>query len=459
MISAPSRQPLSSGNRFYLVGILIVLLLTSCSGGKKVTKSKTKRTGPKPKLGNLDKKAGQKATGKVDTIQWTEIDRTKDYNEAIEDLEMDKRSRYDVRMFFPFGVGQENLSNAMNESTLIGRMTQYYSGVRLALDKLSSEGVNLDVNVYDSDSGDFGKKLRECSAADVIIGPYDSDQLANAANFGRNNQIPIISPWRFSSKIGKDNPFYVQLMEGQKARYDKIIEDVKSEYRDDQVILIGRNNGRDNRYMNYMQSVGAALNNSRSKPFKEFFIEEDSLMIGETAFDSIFYHDRTTVFVLPNYSSERDEDFVYNTVRKLSGEKGLNKVVLYGMPILVESEYIKFEHYRNLNMRVCVSSFVDKNLPEVKEFRQTYYDMYNDFPSDEAYEGFDMMLFVGRQLNNFGKKFQYFAEEYEASLLQTKYDVQKVYDPDEGDRFKTIQYFQNRHLYILKFEEDSFVAY
>ncbi len=239
----------------------------------------------------------------------------------------------------------------------------------------------------------------------------------------------------------------------------RIVEHVKENYSDDQVFLLGRKNRKDQGMMSYIQKVADAYTKgSNPKPFQEYFLEEDSLKVGETAYDSIFYKDKETVFILPNWSFVDDEQFVYNAVRKMSGEKGLNQVVLYGMPILLESDRIKFEHYNNLNMRICRTSYLDRNSEVVKEFRNEYFQNYQGFPSEEAYKGFDMMMFIGRSLKNYGKKFQYFLDTYEASLYQTEYEVLKVFDKKSGDSFEDIQYFQNDHLYILEFIDNHFIA-
>ena len=240
---------------------------------------------------------------------------------------------------------------------------------------------------------------------------------------------------------------------------DKIVRHVKENFSDEQVFLLGRKNRKDQSMMRYIQNVADALTRgSEEKPFQEFYVEEDSLLIGETAFDSIFYEDKTSVFILTNWSFVDDEQFVYNTVRKMSGEKGLNNVVLYGMPILLESDRVKFEHYTNLNMRIARTSYLDREAEEVKEFRKSYFEEYGGFPSEEVFKGFDMMMFVGRSLKNYGKKFQYFLDTYESSLYQTEFEVLKVFDKAKGDSFEDIQYFQNDHLYILEFTDNHFIT-
>lgn len=456
MILAQNHQRLLNGNKFLLLvcGILI-LVLASCSGTKNVS-DKSKVLKPSK---NDRSDIGQKGSSKVDTIHWTEIDRTKEYNSTIEDLDLEKQDRYKISLLFPFDINSNN-SDVNNSKTQLGQMANYYGGVKLALQQLEEEAINLDVEVLDSESGNFDKKLQQCIDSDVIIGPRTKEQLLTTANFGRINNIPVISPWLSSSKITKDNAFFVQLKTSLKNHFNKIVSHAKSEFSDDQIFLLGRKGVKeDMSYMRYIQNVAAVINNDNNKkPLQEFYIDEDSLRLGEFAFDSIFIEGQTTVFILPNHSFASDEDFIYNTARKMNGEKGLENVVLYGMPILLESEKIKYDLHKGLNMRICRASYVDRSKVEFKEFRQRYFEQYGAFPSDEALEGFDMMIFIGRSIFNYGKKFQYFLDTYDSSLLQTKFEIQKVYKEDADDNFKNIQYFQNDHLYILTFTEDKFQA-
>jgi len=456
MTSAQNHQQLLNGNKvLFFFMVCLIFSLSACSGTKKATKPKV----VKPSKPKQDKTV-QKGSGTVDTIHWTEVDRTKEYNSTIENLDLEKKDRYKVSLLFPFEIGSSDISDAMNNETKLGKMTNYYAGVRLALDKLESEGVNLDVDVLDAESGKFDEKLQACRDSDVIIGPRSKEHLSVVANFGKNNDIPVISPWRSSTKTTKDNSYFVQLKTSLRNHFAKIVEHAKSQYSDDQIFLLGRERTKtDFSYMRYMQQVAASINNDgNNKPLQEFYINVDSLSNGEFAFDSIFIEGKTTVFLLPNHSFSADEDFVYNTARKMNGEKGLENVVLYGMPILLESDKVKYDLHRGLNMRICRSSYVDRENIQIKEFRQQYFDTYGGFPSDDAMEGYDMMLFVGRSMYNYGKKFQYFLDTYESSLLQTKFDIQKVFKDNSDDDFKNIQYFQNDHLYILTFENGKFEA-
>ncbi|MBT8189700.1 MAG: hypothetical protein HKN67_06860 [Saprospiraceae bacterium] len=456
MTSVQNRRLQLSGNKFKAILIaLTVILISSCGGTKRVSRPDQKVMTPTVKDNDKSVKKGSSA---IDTIFWTEVDRTRDYDKRIEDIDLEKRDSYKVSLLIPFEVAGSREDDYHDPDSKLGRMIQYYSGLKLALTQLETENINLDVEVFDAESGNFDQKLQKSRNADVIIGPRNRDQLSITANYGKNNEIPVISPWLSSSSVAKDNPFYIQLIPSVRDHYARIVEHVKNKYQDEQVFLLGRKKNKDLASMRYIQRLAAAMNNDNNdRPFNEFYVDEDSLRVGEEAFDNIFFEDTTSVFILPNYSFSEDEDFVYNCVRKMSGEKGLKDVVVYGMPILLESDKIKFEHYANLNMHICRSSYVDREDPMIREFKALYFENYNDFPTEEAYKGYDMMMYVGRNMFNYGKRFHYFLDKYESSLLQTVFNVQKVFrDDGASDDFSEIQYHQNKHLYILAFKDYHF---
>lgn len=457
MISARSLHLLLSGSKIILSSFLFVFLLASCGGSKKTISEQSDSKLPKRAERNLGVKGN---SARVDTIHWTEIDKSKEYEKTIEDLELDKRSKYNVGLLFPFGIENNDMMEASDPKSKLGRMTSYYAGVKMALETLRAEDIALNVTVMDAESGNFDMKLQQCREMDVIVGPREKGQLSTAAQYAKNNEIPLISPWLSSSRIAKKNPYYIQLKPDLKSHLNKIIEDVIENYSSDQIILLGRENHRkDKNMMNYIQKIVAADKSNSIKSFNEFYINTDSLLTGIEAYDKIFLEEKETVFILPNWSFVDDEQYVYNAVRKLNGEKGLNKVILYGMPILLESDRVNYEHYSNLNMRICRTSYLDRNSPEVANFRKYYFAEYNDFPSEEVFKGFDMMMFLGRSLKNYGKKFQYFLDTYESSLFQTEFSIEKVVDDIELQHIGNIKYFQNNHLYLLKFENDHFVLH
>ncbi len=458
MISAQNHlRQLNGNNVTAFAMIILILFLSSCRTKKKLVTRAEAPPIKKEEPVKVDRDSN--VSGKMDTIQWIEIDRTIPIETGIlTDLDMEKKDRYTIDLLLPLGLERKPLDDVLEKGTDINRLTQFYAGLKMALSVLEEEGVDLLVNVKDIESGSFDAKLRACRSSDLIIGPRNRDQLVNTANFGKVNEIPVVSPWLSSSRIARDNPYYIQLKPGLLDHYNAIVRHVKEHFSNDQVFLLGRDKTSDRNRIDYFQNLASAYDGEEGhRPFNEYYVDEDSLRIGETAFDSIFLQGQTTVFILPNWSFSEDESFVYSCVRKLSGEKGLENVILYGMPILYESEKIGFEYYSILNMRICRSYYVDKKDPIVEAFRRAYFEKYNDFPTEDACQGYDMMYFLGQSLYKYGRKFQYFLSRSSEGLLQATYDIQKVFPDDASlDRFEDINYFQNKHIEILNFENYRF---
>ncbi len=459
MISVPNRQLRLSGNK-YLLFALLVLFAFGCTGSKKAQDSTRRkvtkiRTNPTVKTEKKDTKTTEI---KKDDKDWSdevekdvadEIDDTQTDQERMEDSY--KKSVYNVSMFIPFNTS----SSSSAISNVSEKFLNYYCGVRMALARLEEEGVSLNVRVFDSKKN-FEGDLRDPfnKSADVIIGPYDTKLLKTLAVFGKENEIPVISPWKASKKIAEDNPYYVQLSPNPSDHFKKIVDHVNANFSPDQVFLLKRDINKDRNLAKYIQRYHASTNSGTA--FNEYEIIEDSLQFGETAYDSLFLINRPTVFIIPNYSS-KDESYIYNAVRRISTERGFNEVYVYGMPILLNSSKFTYDYYKNLNLRICSSKLVPYGSEITRSFDNEFYDRFGDLPKDDAYEGFDVMMFVGANLWNNGINFHKRILNEDQQLIQTIYNLSAVYkdSEDEGEIDKA-NYIQNMHLDIIQYYNDRF---
>ena len=452
MILVQNRLPLLNGNKSFLLLVLCMLLVSSCIPKKTVTNNQGPRTTTQPTT-----KPGPKS--KVDTIRWTEEVLVND-GSIINETPKEIKSSYQITLLFPFESARYEPEQFLDKESTETRFANYYNGVRLALEKLESEGASFTVKVLDSESGNFTSKLKSLDDQDIIIGPYNRDQLKETATFCRKNEIVNVSPWQASSKIASDNPYHIQLRPNQTAYYDAMLSHALRKYSADQIFMIGRETSRDKGRINYFQQTAKAILNDQSatKPLNEYFVEMDSLINDATTYDSIFVENKTNVFLFPQWSSD-DESFLYSCLRKLAIEKGSNDFVVYGMPIMIDSDKITFDFFQNLDIHCTRAKWVDKADPKVVDFRQFYYQRYNALPEDDALDGYDMMMFIGSNLSKDGKTFQYTLDNDRSDYLQTSYDIQKV-TLEKGaqlDNFNQIDYFENRQLDIIRFRQDRLI--
>lgn len=461
MISAPSRQLLSNGSNVFVI-FLFALLLMACGGTDKVTsrsssKNKTGRSTFSPKK--------RKKVTKVDTVQWTEVNtdtKSKNSDSSSNFGNSSKKDHYNIAMLIPLESKEYNSSGDGNE-----RMINYYAGAKMALDKLESEGANLTMTTIDiGNGGTISTKLREAQSAgaDVIIGPYNTEDLKKAAQFAKKEKITLVSPWKSNSKTTEDNPYFVQLKPSLLDHYQKMVEHVSQNYEVDEVVLLGQEgNNTDKNRAKYIQKLARSYYRSNDKtPIAEYFIPLDSLKESRMLFYDYLSLERgespkTKVFLIPNMNS-KDESFIYGAIRRLTAERGQNNVIVYGMPIVLDSEKLTFDNYNGTSAHVVTSNFVDKEDIEVAEFKRKYYDTYGAIPTNEAYEGYDMMLYIGRAMVEHGSGFQFNMNQDSKGLLQSTIALYPKYQGDDENitTGKKIDYFANKNIDVIYFKDNRF---
>ncbi len=461
MISAPSHQRLLNGSKIFVI-FLFALLLTACGGTEKITKRPTskKRTG----RSSFPPKKRQKVA-KVDTVQWTEIKTdTKSENTGTSSSysESSKKDHYNIAMLIPLKSKEYNNTGKGNV-----RMMNYYAGAKIALDKLENEGANMTMTTIDiGDGGSITAKLNEAKSvgADVIIGPNKSDDLTKAAAFAKKEKITLVSPWYSSSKTTSDNPYYVQLKSSLLDHYQKMVEHVSQNYKVDEVVLLGQEGNKyDKKRAKYIQKLARTHYRSNERtPIAEYFIPLDSLKESRMVFyDHLALEEgeapKTKVFLIPNMLS-KDESFIYGAIRRLTAERGQNNVIVYGMPIVLDSEKLTFDNFHGTSTHVVTSNFVDSKDREVAQFKSKYYDTYGAIPSNEAYEGYDMMLYIGRAMMEHGSGFQYKMNQDSRGLLQSTIALYPKYKKDDENitTGKKIDYFANKNIDVIYFKDNKF---
>jgi len=489
MISVQNHQQLLSGNKIW-IALLLVCFITSCDLFRKAQDTEQ----PADETEELSEIQGKKVydpeTGKyvvvnevetpVDTIEWTVVDTEKvppiisdtplpevpvdvepiDENpiEVIADKVL--KDSYKVSMLLPFVKSRFNSADAtINKNSLWA--VKYYAGAQLALDQLRAEGVNLDVEVMDTEGSDAVTRglLPRLDSADLVIGPYRSSTARLIAAYTKVAQIPTVVPFSASSSISADNPYLIQVNPQFSSHVEKIVKDVYEKYDTSQVVLITKKSEAD-RFATF-QDVLFQISNDSTARFKEFVIEEESLGLEETDLSEVIAENKKTVFIVPSWS---DASFVSSVVRKLRVSKSpYAGITVYGMPQWRNYKNIEFNYYEDLDLHLTTSNFANENDPNVRLFRQRYFDKFGAIAGDEAYLGYDVMLYFGRMLHKNGANFyQFFGNSgVPNEQLHTTFDFAPEYKMEDilkEDNTK-IQRFENQHLELIHFSGYHFVKY
>lgn len=458
MTSVQNHQQRLNGNKFF-VFLLVSLFFSSCgilSSGKK-----------KPEVISQTDKV-KEIPAKVDTVQWKDTDETKypPITDEVEEKEVKKEgdgfhSTYNVSCFIPLQASQLNTEvfseNDLNNLNYI----QYYAGMKLAANELSKDDVHINLNVYDS--GFDTEKVKNIVEnqmpmnTHMVLAPFKKDALSYLAEIGKKTKMPVVSPWLTSKSVTKDNPYYVQLRPFLTEYYRKITDHALDQYSADQIFLLSRNNAKETRRFKVFQQRANELLGEEN-PLKTFTLDEVQLTGEDPVFETQLNVSDTVVFIIPNYSN-KDMQFVYNIIRRLHVERAEKNIVIYTMPLVKDMDQISFDYWNDLQIRICLFRFIDESNPSVQDFASAYYREYHDFPSIDAYEGYDNMMYIGRQLQANGTYFYQNPEENEEiedSFLTTEYRLEPIYS-NSSDKLSDIQYYENRHLMIVQYKTDGFM--
>lgn len=377
----------------------------------------------------------------------------------VTNLQTETKEAYNVALVLPF------LSQKFNYDTdkLFDQSywaLNYYSGTKLAFEQLKAEGVSLNVTVHDSKADEnqvhFLLNQEELRSADLIIGGYKKSSVRKLADFAKTYDITYISPQSASANISLDNPNYLQISPTLESHCKAILRHARKQFQPDQIVLVAKDNKTEPRRFEYFNKENQVISDSDTIPnLRELRIPTDLAEFHEDSIRPYLDGFKTTVFLVPSFS---DETFVTNFLRMLNIAKDAQPVRVYGLPQWMEYQKIEYDYFENLDVHLSKTSNIEKSSSAVRKFKADFYNNFGEVPTEEAYLGYDAMLYAGRMLSKYGTKFQTKTEESNYQLLRRSFDFQPVlrYQSSGAELPPVIEQFENQEIYMIKFKDYQF---
>lgn len=487
MISVLNRPQLLSGSKL-LFFLFLFFSLSACNLFKKLPVDEDEKFEDKENLDDLQgKKVYDPATGtyvyvpdniltaKMDTIRWKDTPINPDQMittegafvevgdriDVLRENEIGSKflSAYNVSVILPF-MSQRFDPNSLdiNRSSLMA--LNYYSGVRMALDELDSEGIKLNVRTFDSEASEsvVSNLLRsntDVQNAHLIMGPFKTENVRMVAENVRGTGQVFVSPYSAASSLSMRNPNYIQVSPTLTTHCESLIRHALQTYRSDQVVLVARDRRGERESLSYFQEENYRILGERNpeKQLNEYVIANDEDFEQIDVLPLLELQD-TTVFIIPSWQ----ETFVYSLLRKIELARGeYSHIVVYGMPQWATFELIDFEYYEKLNVHISSNTYIDQVQTDIKFFRSRFFERFGSPPTNEAFIGYDLMLYMGRMLKKHGTKFQFALDRESARYLHTRFDFNQVVIPTTtGAENLPVEQFENKHVNILEFQDYYF---
>jgi hypothetical protein len=374
-----------------------------------------------------------------------------------DDIVFLKKDSYRIDLLIPFNSYTPVGSLEDIENSYLNKMLHFYGGMILAMDELRKRGANFEVNVIDipSDSEKTRSYIAQAKRQkpDLIVGPNEGDQIRQVNQFAKENNITVLSPWRALPNVDEGNNLFVQLRPSLHTYYARMLEAIDEDFNHKDVYIIGLDDTAGKARIKNIVSMHKESPHFKGN-FDTLFINMEMLNSDKPVFSRIF-KDRSEkkAIILPNWSF-RDEDFLFKCLSRINSEKGEQYVEVYGMPILMNSDRISYDLFRMLNMRVISPVFHDEENTKVNSFRKSYYDQFKVFPSEDAYEGYDMMMFAGTNLMAYGTNFPFALVDTDHDYLVTGYYLRSFTEDGYG---KAPRFLENKKLFVIGFRNNKFI--
>ncbi len=335
---------------------------------------------------------------------------------------------------------------------------EYYEGVLLAVDKLRTKGLSVNLKSFDT-RGDslIVDGLMESGVlkdADLIIGPFFSFNVSQVSKYARRLRIPVVSPRaNRGNDVLRNNPYLFKIQPGQKIVEEAMAEKI-SDYYDCNLIFV--------------HSDTAAWNENMSSDFKNNIYRKlrYKTSLDEVQFRQVFFESRSAYNDTINILDHAMDKHKLNLVIVASDNKAVMEEVIITVHSLLKNydiEIIGFPEMRwlpkldpiylfDLSVMVFTPGWLDYEQDDVKSFIKKYRAKFNMEPqiTSYAWESYDIAYYFMSGIAMHGDRFKYQPGQHRPDLLQSDYDF---------SRRGISGGFENNRLFLIQFTPDKKIIF
>jgi LysM repeat protein len=289
----------------------------------------------------------------------------------------------------------------------------FIEGLLLAAEELKNGGTNLNLNIIETGKDEPGKYLnsKTLEEANLIIAPFDLNDLKLTAAFASRREIPVVAPYQPRGNILiAGNPYLLQVYPSDNAIYAKLAE---NSFNRNEInpVLIRPATADSTMLSNYRNALKAGFGT-----FAEH-VHTIGLRPGNSKLSEALNIDRhNLIFVCSNA-----EAFVSDFLNSLNAQRGKTRVSVYGRSTWRDFKNIDRARYFDLNLHLVQAFHVDYSNEDVKNFIRNYRLSYNSEPSQYAFHGYDILSYFVAAMKKYGSGFLPCISDFQATFLQSRY--------------------------------------
>ncbi|MFV0211632.1 LysM peptidoglycan-binding domain-containing protein [Empedobacter falsenii] len=305
-----------------------------------------------------------------------------------------------VAILLPFDV-------ANNPQLKNSQAMQFFTGTKLALTRLTKKGKNVNVKVVDTKDGNLQDILSttDFSKTDAVIGPLNTSDVTEVANFFSNSGIAVISPYANDDSLNSFNDLLISNPKDEVIA-DQIIDEIGKNFAGEQVYLLTNRN--DQELANYTKKqlekqlkANVVIVDSASK-----IVQPHDKVNGEDYYTPII-----TVLVgdddaLGKQYLEKLKTFHKDNIKAY----GIKAVSVYDVYNPENAKNI--DAFREFGFVFSTARLINTRDTEVQSVLKDFKDVYCEFPTRYEQIGYDVTYDIVDRMNNKGDVTNNITTEY-----------------------------------------------
>ena len=355
---------------------------------------------------------------------------------------------YKVALLLPFSLDRNDSlrSDPRNADRFHGTThisAQFYAGARMALDSLRQLGLSADVNVLDvgETPATWTPVLRrpELNNVDLFVGPFHRSAIEQLAlGHGRSH---IVCPVPQTNKVILGQPTVSKVTPTRADLLRHAGRYVAQRHAMDRIILLQPDIHADK---DLQDQLGRALRDNLARQAAR---GPDSLLVARPGRRDLgdlpgkLHADRLNVLVAPS----EDVEYVSTLVSKLKPLAGKYRIKLVGLGSWQDMGTVTAADLDLLGFTFPEEGFMDTEDPRTVAFIRAFRERFGSDVDQYALMGFDVMMFYGRALLDFGTAFPKHLQEVRTEPLYMGFRMTRT-GPENGFRNEYAVMLQQREL-------------
>lgn len=319
----------------------------------------------------------------------------------------------------------------------------FYQGVKVALDSLRQQGLWANVRVYDTENNKDSIRLilqdTNLKKADLIIGPMYKSNFLLVSQFAKENNIPIVSPVRVSSKVLLSKPTTFKVYSSNPAQVIQLAQYIGDHYADSNLLLLNSARYSDKPIVAVFQKYMNKALESKGDTIQRI----DIYTFNESRLLPHFKDSTHYVIALPSTNQVYVSQFLSSMNDVYLSDRGITFTV-FGLEKWLDYDNIDVEHLQHLNVHFPTSRFVDYQDSTVIDLVEMFRSKYQTDPEEFGVLGFDVTYYFVKSLMKYGEGMLEKLPAIKGNMLTTKYDFIKVGE-ESG--------YENQSAFIIKIED------